>query len=326
MKILVKQFPNLIEGIQYVGMVKPILSDFEYVITDMDGVIDSFTKGITGFLGLSPNIFKDKDSQINIQILAPDLISFFSETYQRGGKIAKSKFREPGGEPLTLIVPQDFSMIAKSEVKSSGARSSAKNRGHRNQQSNHRGRSNVFRTFLKALQKTNKRPNAAQSNRDKMPTAAQLLAANEYVKCERKKDVQCEILFHEFKMNSTESTKMIVFKLSKNVVEKDHKGIGEELGGPGFVGRMGSKKFDNRDNTKNKKKSSQSKERSLRQTDNESLQSMGDGQQNDDNYYDDDGQGTNGGFNMQHQETHESQKRVGFQDVEQDDAQSEHYA
>lgn len=43
-------------------MIKPILSDFEYIITDMDGVIDSFTKGITGLLGLSPNIFKDKDS------------------------------------------------------------------------------------------------------------------------------------------------------------------------------------------------------------------------------------------------------------------------
>lgn len=104
MKILVKQFPNLIEGIQYVGMVKPITADFEYIITDMDGVIDSFTKGITGLLNLSPNIFKDKDTQINLQILAPDLIQFFTDTFQRG-KIAKSKFREPGGEPLTLIVP-----------------------------------------------------------------------------------------------------------------------------------------------------------------------------------------------------------------------------
>ena len=62
MKILVKQFPSLVDGIQYVGMIKPIQSDFEYIITDLDGVIDSFTKGITGILGLSPNIFKDKDS------------------------------------------------------------------------------------------------------------------------------------------------------------------------------------------------------------------------------------------------------------------------
>jgi hypothetical protein len=49
-----------------VGMIKPIASDFEYIITDMDGVIDSFTKGITSILGLSSNIFKDKDSQINL--------------------------------------------------------------------------------------------------------------------------------------------------------------------------------------------------------------------------------------------------------------------
>lgn len=70
-------------------------------------------------------------------------------------------------------------MIAKSEVKSSGNRASSKNRGHRAQQSNHRGRSNVFRAFLKALQKTNKRSNAMQG-RDKMPTAAQLFASNEY--------------------------------------------------------------------------------------------------------------------------------------------------
>jgi hypothetical protein len=66
--------PSLSEGIQYVGMIKPLTSEYEYMITDMDGVIDSFTKGVTAMLGLTPNLFKDKDSQINIQILAPELI------------------------------------------------------------------------------------------------------------------------------------------------------------------------------------------------------------------------------------------------------------
>lgn len=80
MKILVKQMPSLQEGIQYVGMVKPLTSEYDYMITDMDGVIDSFTKGITSMLGLTPNLFKDKDSQVNIQILAPDLIQFFLDT------------------------------------------------------------------------------------------------------------------------------------------------------------------------------------------------------------------------------------------------------
>jgi hypothetical protein len=47
-------------------MIKPMMSDVDYMLTDMDGVIDSFSKGITGLLGLTPNLFKDKDTQINI--------------------------------------------------------------------------------------------------------------------------------------------------------------------------------------------------------------------------------------------------------------------
>lgn len=58
--------PSLVEGIQYVGMIRPVISDYEYMLTDMNGIIDSFSKGITGMLGLTPNLFKDKDSQINI--------------------------------------------------------------------------------------------------------------------------------------------------------------------------------------------------------------------------------------------------------------------
>ena len=62
MKILVKQMPSLVEGIQYVGMIKPIISDYDYMLTDMDGVIDSFTKGLANMLGITPALFKDKDS------------------------------------------------------------------------------------------------------------------------------------------------------------------------------------------------------------------------------------------------------------------------
>ena len=93
MRLLVKQMPSLAEGIQYVGMIRPVASDYEFLITDMDGVIDSFTKGVTGMLGLTPNLFKDKDSQVNIMILAPELINFFLET-QTKGKLAKTKYRE----------------------------------------------------------------------------------------------------------------------------------------------------------------------------------------------------------------------------------------
>ena len=66
MTLVVKQMPSLDEGIQYVGMIKPIVSEYDFMLTDMDGVIDTFTKGLANMLGLTPNLFKDKDSKINI--------------------------------------------------------------------------------------------------------------------------------------------------------------------------------------------------------------------------------------------------------------------
>ena len=85
-------------------------------------------------------------------LLAPELIQFFMETYQRNGKVAKSKYREAGGEPLTLIVPMDFNLIAKSEVKSGGAsRTAGKGKGHRSQHNSSGNRSPVFKQFLRAL-------------------------------------------------------------------------------------------------------------------------------------------------------------------------------
>lgn len=56
-------------------------------------------------------------------MLAPELISFFLETGQKG-KAAKSKYRETGGDMLTLIVPRDFHIIAKSEAKQNPGRGS----------------------------------------------------------------------------------------------------------------------------------------------------------------------------------------------------------
>jgi hypothetical protein len=93
--------PNLIEGIQYVGMIKPIVSDFEFILTDMDGVIDSFSKGMLGLLGLTPNLFKDKDTQINIQLLAPELIQFFLDTQKRGGRWRSQSSESRAATPLT---------------------------------------------------------------------------------------------------------------------------------------------------------------------------------------------------------------------------------
>jgi hypothetical protein len=57
-----------------------------------------------------------------------------------------------------------------------------------------------------------------------MPTTQQLLSQPEYVKCERRRDVQCEIQFMEFKGHCVDETRLLVFKLGKNVVvERENK-------------------------------------------------------------------------------------------------------
>ena len=60
-----------------------------------------------------------------------------------------------------------------------------------------------------------------------------MLSQPEYVKCERKRDVQCEIQFLEFKGHCVDETRLLVFKLGKNVVvERENKvmlGIEGEL-------------------------------------------------------------------------------------------------
>jgi hypothetical protein len=46
--------PSLTEGIQYVGMVKPLNSDNDFILTDMNGYIDSFTSGIGQLFNINP--------------------------------------------------------------------------------------------------------------------------------------------------------------------------------------------------------------------------------------------------------------------------------
>jgi hypothetical protein len=65
MKLLIRMMPSLSEGVQYVGMIKPVVTDYEYLITDREGNIDSFTSGIGSQLNLPPSLFRDND-KINV--------------------------------------------------------------------------------------------------------------------------------------------------------------------------------------------------------------------------------------------------------------------
>lgn len=47
------------------GMIRPVFAEYDYIITDLNGNIDSFSKGITSLLGLNPQLFKE-NNDINI--------------------------------------------------------------------------------------------------------------------------------------------------------------------------------------------------------------------------------------------------------------------
>ena len=152
MKMLVKQMPNLVEGIQYVGMICQTHNDCEYIITDMKGVIDCFSGGITAMLNLPVTLFKDSD--INIQILAPELISVFSSIDKKRQLL--EKFKESGGQKLTFYVPRDFAIQAQNETKKN-AREIAKTTQTKTAPSstNKKGKNPMYRDLNKDLNKHN---------------------------------------------------------------------------------------------------------------------------------------------------------------------------
>ena len=61
-----------------------------------------------------------------------------------------------------------------------------------------------------------------------MPSVKDLLKQPEYVNCERKKEVQCEITGLQFKVSVHDTLKLLIFKFSKN--EKSEKKKTDDLG------------------------------------------------------------------------------------------------
>jgi hypothetical protein len=139
--IYIKQFPALSDGIQYVGMIRPQITDNDYILTDMNGFIDSFTSGVGLLFNLNPSVFKDS-SQVNIQYLAPELIQFFGNknemttdfdrsvgsenslilykpgltrgrTLGQQRQLENSRFSNPGGDILTFYIPTNFLQLIK---------------------------------------------------------------------------------------------------------------------------------------------------------------------------------------------------------------------
>jgi hypothetical protein len=70
-QIVVKPVPSLKNDIQYIAMIKRSERDYEYIVTDENGRIDSISEGVISLLKLPISFFKEHE--IPIQILVPEL-------------------------------------------------------------------------------------------------------------------------------------------------------------------------------------------------------------------------------------------------------------
>jgi len=205
-KILLKQMPSLAEGIQYVAMIRQSQSDYDYIITDTRGVIDCFSQGVGSRLKLPSNLFKD--SEINIQILAPELIKIFSSADKK--RTLFDKFREAGGQKLMFMVPKDFAQNTQGDSKKMSKDPTkagiAKLKEHRNKKK-------MGEILYREL---NKDMNKHGGIANKSITPQKLLQSPEYRDCENKEPARCEIqdlTFGDIYKNF-QPLKLRVFKLS----------------------------------------------------------------------------------------------------------------
>ena len=209
-KLMVKQIPNLTEGIQYVGMIRQFQSDHQYIITDTKGVIDSFSEGISNILQLSSAFFKD--NQINIQVIAPELMKVFDDIEKKRG--ISEKFKESGGQKLTFIVPRDFASL--SQVENKKLTKDGKSKHDKSLDASKDNRNPIFKDFNKALNKSN--------GIAKQFSIKKIMQTPEYQNYEVKQTVKCEINDLEFgSVKETEPLKIKIFKISGEA----HKGYNE---------------------------------------------------------------------------------------------------
>ena len=110
--LIIKPVPSLKQDIQYIGLIRPYGKEYDYIITDMQGKIDSITDGISGFLNVGASFFKEND--VYIQLLCPDLLDLVKD---KNGTIVTKLDLLKGNKDLLFKVPLNFTNLAQSMSK-----------------------------------------------------------------------------------------------------------------------------------------------------------------------------------------------------------------
>jgi len=104
-RLMVRPMPTLDAGfIQYVGLIIKVPDDYEYIITDMGGLISSMSAKLATAFGIEHRWIHQAGG-LNVQMIAPDLIPSYHYKEDAEHEKRPKKFMESGGEELMLVMP-----------------------------------------------------------------------------------------------------------------------------------------------------------------------------------------------------------------------------
>ncbi len=113
---IMKPVPSLKEDIQYISLIRERHKDYDYILTNDQGKIDSASAWISGLLHLQPNFLKE--NEVYIQLLCPELLDMAS-TAENGMCTRLDLFQ--GSHDLTFILPANFVTLIQNFAKNPSA-------------------------------------------------------------------------------------------------------------------------------------------------------------------------------------------------------------
>ena len=117
--ILVKHMPHLEDGVQYAGMLQPRMSDYNYILTDDFGNIDSMSYGMAQMLSLTKEQIKYV-KRLNIQILVPQFLTMFQKFKEATDwSVILDNAQAQSlkvGEKITFIAPQHMNSLLNEQM------------------------------------------------------------------------------------------------------------------------------------------------------------------------------------------------------------------
>ncbi len=109
---IVKPLPSLLEGIQYIGLMRQRHRNYEFIVTDSEGRIDAASSWVSGLFHLQPNFLKEH--QVYVHLLCPDLLDLAAAP---DGSSCTQFDLLKGTYELTFLLPLDFPNLVNSMTK-----------------------------------------------------------------------------------------------------------------------------------------------------------------------------------------------------------------